>query len=436
MTFDSHVLNLVDVAARLVNAVTPGLDGGHDVTMPGGQERQRAVADALGGGERRTPAVTARQATSLAAHAVQMRKVFEATDRGDLTEAARVLNVHARSAPAPGRSSTHSPQGGWHVHFHGTTDGLATGWAAGCATGLALAIGSDLAGRLGVCEAERCDRVYVDTSKNAGRRFCSTSLPEPHEGGGVPTAAGQRSLSAAGATREPRPSSPSVRAIARPMPTDAASSTSSSRSGPSVKQCTVRDVGCAGQQHPAVVAYAADRAGLVGEGRVVDQRAGQRVAVPLLLQHRARDGVPRLGHQAIDARGVLPGHDHAEPGARRQRRRGVPGVRARVGVPARHPPAHPGRAPGGGQRVVDDLESTEGVDHGVGRGVVGERGHQLGHGVQRQRHRQAARSPGRRHRPPRARESPTPRMSQASEPAATASDACSSRKVLIVDAPL
>ena len=65
--------------------------------------------------------------------------------------------------------------GGWHVHFHGSTDALATGWAAGCATGLALAIGSDLAGRLGVCEAERCDRVYVDTSKNSTRRFCSTT---------------------------------------------------------------------------------------------------------------------------------------------------------------------------------------------------------------------------------------------------------------------
>ena len=34
MTFDSHLFNLVDVAARLVNALTPGLDGGHDVAMP------------------------------------------------------------------------------------------------------------------------------------------------------------------------------------------------------------------------------------------------------------------------------------------------------------------------------------------------------------------------------------------------------------------
>jgi predicted RNA-binding Zn ribbon-like protein len=174
MTFDSHLFNLVDVAARLVNALTPGLDGGHDVSMPRGEDRQRAVAQALGGGGRRTPDVTPRQATSLAAHAVQMRKVFEAVERDELEEAARVVNAILKRTGARPQLDPLAG-GGWHVHFHGTTDALSTGWAAGCATGLALAIGSDLAGRLGVCVAERCDRVYVDTSKNARRRFCSTT---------------------------------------------------------------------------------------------------------------------------------------------------------------------------------------------------------------------------------------------------------------------
>ncbi len=174
MTFDSHVLTLVDVASRLVNELTPGLRGGHEASAPRGARRVEAVAEALGGNGRRTPRVTARQATSLAAYADQMRLVFEATEAGDLVEAARVLN---RLLEATGARPQLDPlaTGGFHVHFHGSTDGLATGWAAGCATGLALAIGTDLAGRLGVCEADRCDRVYVDTSKNGTRRFCSTS---------------------------------------------------------------------------------------------------------------------------------------------------------------------------------------------------------------------------------------------------------------------
>ena len=174
MTFDSHVLNVVDVAARLVNELTAGQRGGHEVAAPVGAARVAATATALGGPGRRTPSVNARQAGSLAADAARMRKVFEATDRGDLSTAARELNAMlARTGARPQLDPL--PDGGWHVHFHGSTDSLATGWAAGCATGLALAIGSDLAGRLGVCTAERCDRVYVDTSKNASRRFCSTA---------------------------------------------------------------------------------------------------------------------------------------------------------------------------------------------------------------------------------------------------------------------
>ena len=174
MTFDSHVFNLVDVASRLVNELTPGLRGGHEVVAPRGVRRVEAVADALGGNGRRTPHVTNRQATALAEYASQMRPVFEATESGDLAGAAAHLN---KLLDATGARPQLDPlaAGGYHVHFHGSTDGLATGWAAGCATGLALAIGTDLAGRLGVCEAERCDRVYVDTSKNAKRRFCSTA---------------------------------------------------------------------------------------------------------------------------------------------------------------------------------------------------------------------------------------------------------------------
>lgn len=103
-----------------------------------------------------------------------MRPVFEAAHRGDVDTAAGQLNgLLERSGARPQLDLSHG--GGWQVHFHGSDEGLASGWAAGCATGLALAVGSNLAGRLGVCDADRCDRVFVDTSKNNGRRFCSTT---------------------------------------------------------------------------------------------------------------------------------------------------------------------------------------------------------------------------------------------------------------------
>ncbi|HME63557.1 MAG TPA: CGNR zinc finger domain-containing protein, partial [Streptosporangiaceae bacterium] len=64
----------------------------------------------------------------------------------------------------------------WHIHFHAADErSRVNGWAAGCATGLAVVLGGSGADRLGVCTAPGCDRVFVDTSRNGTRRYCSTS---------------------------------------------------------------------------------------------------------------------------------------------------------------------------------------------------------------------------------------------------------------------
>jgi predicted RNA-binding Zn ribbon-like protein len=91
-------------------------------------------------------------------------------DRAD--EAAAAVNRMLRETGARPQLDR-VPGEPWQVHFHGSSDTYGVGWAAGCATALALAIGSELAGRLGVCVASRCDRVYVDASRNGVRRFCS-----------------------------------------------------------------------------------------------------------------------------------------------------------------------------------------------------------------------------------------------------------------------
>ena len=154
--FDSHVLNLVDVAARLVNEFTVGATAGE------------AAARAL-----RVDKVSPADTRALTVAATAMRQVFEAVARDDLPAAAVVVNDLMATTGARPQLDPIRDGGGWHVHFHGRDDSLAVGWAAGCATGLALAIGSGLAGRLGVCAASRCDRVFVDVSRNASKRFCS-----------------------------------------------------------------------------------------------------------------------------------------------------------------------------------------------------------------------------------------------------------------------
>lgn len=173
MNFDSHVLNLLTTAVQLVNRLTPGDAGGGAVTAPAGEATLKAIADALGGDGRHRPVVTAADAEQLADLAVRMRVVFEAAHAGDTDRAATEVNALLLDTNArPQLDRTGAP--GWNLHFHGADDSLANGWAAGCAAGLALALGSDLAGRLGVCAAPVCDRVFVDASRNSKRRFCSS----------------------------------------------------------------------------------------------------------------------------------------------------------------------------------------------------------------------------------------------------------------------
>lgn len=172
VTFDGHVLSVLTTSVALVNRLTGGYVGGAPLEAPQGALQVGATADALSADGRPRPEVQPSDAEHLAAVAARMRVVFEAAHAGEIDRAATevnalLLDTHARPQLDGGGDK------GWSLHFHAADDTLAHGWAAGCAAGLALALGSDLAGRLGVCAAPQCDRVFVDTSRNTKRRFCS-----------------------------------------------------------------------------------------------------------------------------------------------------------------------------------------------------------------------------------------------------------------------
>jgi predicted RNA-binding Zn ribbon-like protein len=162
------------VAAQLVNALTPGAAHGRPYQPPGGPDLLAAVTAALRAGSPRTRPVTAAEAAEFGRVALSLRAVFEAAAAGDTDRAAQLVNDMLAQTGARPWLERHDGEP-WHLHFHGSDASPVTGWAAGCATGLAVVLGSSLDSRLGVCIAPRCDRVYVDTSRNGTRRFCSTS---------------------------------------------------------------------------------------------------------------------------------------------------------------------------------------------------------------------------------------------------------------------
>ena len=169
--FNSHVWVVTDVACRLVNALTAGHDGTRPVEPPPVGHRADAVRAVLERDDYR-PALTEDQANALTALAERVREVFTASSSGDVASAACIVNDLLEEFGAAPRLDP-ARGGGFTLHFHGRDTSIVAGWGAGIAAGLAMAIGSDLAGRLGVCQADPCDRVYMDTSYNLGKRFCS-----------------------------------------------------------------------------------------------------------------------------------------------------------------------------------------------------------------------------------------------------------------------
>jgi predicted RNA-binding Zn ribbon-like protein len=182
VNFNSHMDAIVAIAVELVNALTPGMRHGRPYIPPAeaeGVDRSAAATAVLRAVDfgtrdfgRRT--VSPDEAREFAEVAAELRVVFEAVAADDVDRAATQVNRLLQSTGAHPQLDKHDGEP-WHLHFHGPDGTFVNGWAAGCATGLAVVLGSDLHGRLGVCTAPACDRVYVDVSRNGTRRFCSTA---------------------------------------------------------------------------------------------------------------------------------------------------------------------------------------------------------------------------------------------------------------------
>lgn len=168
MNFNSHTDSVIGLAVRLVNACTSGERRGRPYDPPEGAARSAAIAE-IGFGELSEP-----DAAVIAGMAPELRTVFEAVAAGDIDAAAHQVNHLLEVTRARPYLNRHDGEP-WHLHFHGTGEAVSAGWVAGCATGLAVVLGGEFHDRLGVCTAPHCDRVYVDTTRNGTRRFCSTA---------------------------------------------------------------------------------------------------------------------------------------------------------------------------------------------------------------------------------------------------------------------
>ena len=102
----------------------------------------------------------------------RLREVFELGTSGRDAEAVGELNALLEQFPVQPRISGHDSRD-WHMHVTSRGSSMSAEYVAGGAWGLAVWLCEYGSARFGVCADERCRNVYLDTSSNNCRRFCS-----------------------------------------------------------------------------------------------------------------------------------------------------------------------------------------------------------------------------------------------------------------------
>jgi predicted RNA-binding Zn ribbon-like protein len=101
-----------------------------------------------------------------------LRAVFEASAVGDEETVVELVNGLLARHPVSPYIAGHDSQT-WHLHVAERGSSVAALVTAECTMGIAMLVVDYGATRLGVCSSDTCDHVFIDTSPNSSRRYCS-----------------------------------------------------------------------------------------------------------------------------------------------------------------------------------------------------------------------------------------------------------------------
>jgi predicted RNA-binding Zn ribbon-like protein len=150
-------IRYAESSAQLLNAELPDAD---------------ALVQHLHGREWLHAQCTDRDASLLRRFQRELRPVFEASDTGDTQEVVDGLNELLARHPITPVISDHDPDN-LHMHVANSAACVAELLVSESLLGLATLVCDLGPNRLGVCSASPCTHVFVDTSPNQSRRYCS-----------------------------------------------------------------------------------------------------------------------------------------------------------------------------------------------------------------------------------------------------------------------
>lgn len=162
MDFDSYAQFAVDLVSSGPDELDP------DDPLTGLDGLRRFLADRPWMAERAQDGDVA----PLAHLRQQLREVFDAAhDRRSADVVGRLNRLLAHHRPQPSISGHDDAD--WHLHVADDRAPVATEYATGAVMGLTMAFLEHGVERLGTCADPRCGGVFLDTSRNRSRRYCS-----------------------------------------------------------------------------------------------------------------------------------------------------------------------------------------------------------------------------------------------------------------------
>jgi len=102
----------------------------------------------------------------------ELRTIFEDASVGEESAAARRINVLLGSIQIAPRLTGHDGED-WHLHFAEGAQLAHEGFASAAVLGVAFYVSENGFDRLGTCQSSPCRNIFIDTSTNQSRRYCS-----------------------------------------------------------------------------------------------------------------------------------------------------------------------------------------------------------------------------------------------------------------------
>lgn len=150
-------IRYAESGAGLVNAALPDVD---------------ALVGLLAGRDWLQHQCSDRDVVALRRFQRDLRAVFEASGAGDTPAVVSGLNELLGRHPVTPMISDHDPDD-LHLHVANSAASVSELLISEALLGLATVVCDLGPGRMGVCSATPCTNVYVDTSPNQSRRYCS-----------------------------------------------------------------------------------------------------------------------------------------------------------------------------------------------------------------------------------------------------------------------